>query len=35
MLRDPEMTKTEVAQHFNVSRVTLDSSLARLTKIEN
>ncbi|WP_374962226.1 recombinase family protein [Spongiibacter tropicus] len=29
MLLDPTMTKTEVAKHFRVSRVTLDSSLAK------
>ncbi len=29
MLRDPRMTKKEVAAHFNVSRVTLNASLAR------
>lgn len=27
MLSDPEMTKTEVAKHFGVSRVTLNTSL--------
>ncbi|WP_368662599.1 helix-turn-helix domain-containing protein [Acinetobacter geminorum] len=27
MLRDPQITKTEVAKHFGVSRVTLNSSL--------
>jgi DNA invertase Pin-like site-specific DNA recombinase len=30
MLRDPTMTKTEVARHFGVSRVTLNASLARM-----
>lgn len=29
MLKDPAITKTEVAKHFGVSRVTLNSSLAR------
>lgn len=29
MLRDPEMTKTEVAGHFGVSRVTLNATLAK------
>ena len=29
MLVDPQMTKTEVAQHFRVSRVTLNAALAR------
>ncbi|MCG7884136.1 MAG: recombinase family protein [Candidatus Thiodiazotropha taylori] len=29
MLRDPQMTKTEVADHFGVSRVTLNQSLKR------
>jgi DNA invertase Pin-like site-specific DNA recombinase len=29
MLQDPEITKTEVAKHFSVSRVTLDASLKR------
>ncbi len=29
MLRDPQMTKTEVAKHFRVSRVTLNQSLKR------
>lgn len=29
MLRDPKITKTEVAQHFSVSRVTLNSALKR------
>lgn len=29
MLRDPLITKTEVAQHFKVSRLTLNKSLAR------
>ncbi len=28
MLSDPEMTKTEVAKHFGVSRVTLNSALS-------
>ncbi|WP_445536405.1 recombinase family protein [Acinetobacter lwoffii] len=27
MLNDPQITKTEVAKHFGVSRVTLNSSL--------
>lgn len=30
MLLDPEMTKTDVAIHFDVSRVTLNKELARL-----
>lgn len=30
MLQDPKITKTEVAQHFGVSRVTLNKSLLRL-----
>jgi len=29
MLKDPQVTKTEVAQHFGVSRVTLNNSLKR------
>ena len=29
MLKDPQITKTEVAQHFGISRVTLDASLIR------
>ncbi|WP_374114975.1 recombinase family protein [Thiolapillus sp.] len=29
MLKDPQMTKTEVAQHFGVFRVTLNNSLKR------
>lgn len=29
MLSDPEITKTEVAKHFGVSRVTLNAALAR------
>lgn len=29
MLSDPEITKTEVARHFGVSRVTLNAALAR------
>lgn len=29
MLRDPAMTKTEVAQHFSVTRMTLNESLKR------
>jgi DNA invertase Pin-like site-specific DNA recombinase len=29
MLRDPEMTKSEVARHFGVSRVTLNATLER------
>jgi len=29
MLADPEITKTEVAEHFGVSRVTLNASLER------
>lgn len=32
MLIDPTITKTEVARHFNVSRVTLNSALAALEK---
>nr|WP_289109126.1 recombinase family protein [uncultured Halomonas sp.] len=32
MLLDPKITKTEVAQHFGVSRTTLNASLARLKK---
>lgn len=32
MLLDPDMTKKEVAEHFRVSRTTLNSSLDRLTK---
>lgn len=27
MLRDPNMTKAEVAEHFGVSRMTLNASL--------
>lgn len=30
MLRDPDITKKEVADHFSVSRVTLNASLKRL-----
>ena len=30
MLSDPEITKTEVARHFDVSRTTLNASLKRL-----
>ena len=29
MLKDPNITKTEVAQHFKVSRVTLNAALKR------
>ena len=29
MLQDPDITKTEVADHFGVSRVTLNASIAR------
>ena len=29
MLSDPAITKTEVARHFGVSRVTLNAALAR------
>ena len=29
MLADPSITKTEVARHFAVSRVTLNAALAR------
>jgi len=32
MLLDPEVTKSEVARHFKVSRPTLDKSLERQTK---
>ena len=32
MLRDPQITKTEVAKHFGVSRVTLNSSLGGVLK---
>lgn len=32
MLLDPDMTKKEVAEHFRVSRTTLNSSLDRLSK---
>lgn len=32
MLLDPKITKKEVADHFNVSRTTLNASLARLKK---
>ena len=32
MLLDPKITKTEVAQHFGISRTTLNASLARLKK---
>lgn len=35
MLRDPKITKVEVAQHFNVSRVTLNAALKRETTIES
>src|SRR5690554_2960684 len=37
MLVDPEITKTEVAKHFGVSRVTLNASLERegLAKVVN
>ena len=30
MLRDPTITKTEVAKHFNVTRATLNTSLKRV-----
>jgi hypothetical protein len=30
MLRDPMMTKAEVAKHFKVSRVTLNAALLRV-----
>ena len=33
MLSDPNITKTEVAAHFGVTRTTLNSSLARIAKI--
>jgi DNA-binding GntR family transcriptional regulator len=29
MLKDPMMTKTEVAAHFGISRVTLNAALER------
>ncbi len=29
MLKDPAVTKTEVAEHFGITRVTLNSTLAR------
>lgn len=32
MLSDPNITKTEVAAHFDVTRTTLNSSLARLAR---
>lgn len=35
MLLDPLMTKTEVAQHFGVSRVTLDAALKRESYLQN
>lgn len=35
MLKDPSITKTEVAKHFGVSRVTLNSSLDRAGYPEN
>lgn len=35
MLRDPKITKVEVAQHFNVSRVTLNAALKRETTSES
>ena len=31
MLSDPKITKKEVAQHFGVSRTTLNASLAKST----
>jgi DNA invertase Pin-like site-specific DNA recombinase len=31
MLLDPKMTKKEVAEHFNVSRTTLNASLTRIS----
>jgi DNA invertase Pin-like site-specific DNA recombinase len=34
MLLDPLMTKTEVAQHFGVSRVTLDAALKRESNLQ-
>lgn len=34
MLLDPQITKTEVAAHFDVSRTTLNASLARM-KLQN
>jgi DNA invertase Pin-like site-specific DNA recombinase len=30
MLSDPDITKREIAKHFNISRTTLNASLARL-----
>ena len=35
MLKDPTITKTEVAKHFGVSRVTLNASLTREGYPEN
>jgi DNA invertase Pin-like site-specific DNA recombinase len=35
MLHNPDITKTEVAEHFKVSRVTLNASLAREHYPEN
>lgn len=35
MLRDPDITKTEVAAHFQVTRATLNSALARFGYPEN
>lgn len=35
MLKDPSITKTEVAKHFGVSRVTLNASLTRVGYPEN
>jgi DNA invertase Pin-like site-specific DNA recombinase len=35
MLLDPKITKTEVAKHFRVSRVTLNNSLRTLSCAEN
>lgn len=35
MLKDPSITKTEVAKHFGVSRVTLNASLTREGYPEN
>lgn len=34
MLLDPDMTKAEIARHFQVSRVTLDASLRRELGVE-
>lgn len=35
MLRDPMMTKAEVARHFKVSRVTLNAALSRVSSRNN